>query len=128
MAFAVAIVHLAAHIVGTSELSPHASAQLNMLAPSHVFVIPGIRRPLFTSVLDGLSLSLTVLVATLGAAGLSVLAHAQDERLLKSMARVFALGSSALLFLSISEFFSLQTFVIAMMTMCFALAAVSQEG
>jgi hypothetical protein len=84
-------VHPAAHVFHPYDLSPHASAQLNMVEPTHVFMVPGLRRPTFISVLDGFSLSYAVMFAMIGAAGLAVLAHAwQHELLLRWVARVFA--------------------------------------
>ena len=64
-----------AHLLTPAVSDPHAVVGLGMLQPSHVFIVPGLRRPTFMSVLDGLSLSFAVLVATIGFAGLAVLKH-----------------------------------------------------
>lgn len=129
VAFATALLHLAAHIAGPATVSPHATAGLSMLSPSYVFIVPGLRRPTFVSVIDGLSLSVALLIATIGATGLAVLKHGSESPLLlRGVTRAFAVGSAGLLVISITDYFSMQTFLISVMAMCFALAAVTPEG
>ncbi|MEO7192808.1 MAG: hypothetical protein ABI051_17315 [Vicinamibacterales bacterium] len=128
VAFAVAGVHLAAHVFA-SGISPELVDSLNRAPPPFVFVVPGLWRPTTTSVISGMSLSMALLVTTLGAVGLILLKRGggDDPLLLRGVARAFAVAGVGLLIVSIADFFSLQTFAIAVMAMCFALAAVPQE-
>jgi len=129
VALAVAALQMAAYLVTPTIADPHAVVGLGMLAPGHVFLVPGLRQPTFVGVLDGLSISLAVLVATIGLAGLAVSRQGRDAPLVvRAVARAFALGSALLLAVSIADYFSLQTFFIALMTMCFGMAAVNPEG
>jgi len=127
-AFAAAGVHVAAHVFGLSDLSPHASVGMSMLAPDYVFAVPGPRQPTYRSVVDGLSLSLPLLLATIGAAGLAVSRHGNnDVRLMRSVSAVFAIGLAALLVTSVALFFSALTFALALPAMCFGLACVPES-
>jgi hypothetical protein len=129
VAFATAIVHLAEHVSGLNALGPDAAASINAFPATYVILVPGLHQPTFLSVLNGFSLSLALLVATIGGAGLVVLRYGADQPLLlRGVARVFAIGTGMLLALSIEGFFSVQTFCMATMALCFALSAVSQEG
>jgi hypothetical protein len=129
VAFATAIVHLAEHVSGLNALPPETVAHVNSARATYVVVIPGLHQPTFLGVLNGFSLSLSLLVATIGAAGLVVLKYGADQTLLlRGVSRAFAIGTGILLAISIEGFFSLQTFFMAVMALCFALSAVSQEG
>jgi hypothetical protein len=129
VAFATAIVHLVEHVAGLNTPSPEMVAAIDSLRATYVILIPGLHQPTFLGVFHGFSLSLSLLVATLGAVGLVVLKYAADQPLLlRGVARALALGSGMLLVLSVEGFFSLQTFFIATMALCFALSAVSEGG
>lgn len=129
MAFATALVHLGEHVSGLNGLAPDVAASVNALRATYVIMIPGLHQPTFLGVLNGFSLSLSLLVATIGAAGLVVLKYGSDQPLLlRGVARALAIGTGMLLALSIEGFFSLQTFFMATMALCFALSAVSEGG
>ncbi|MEO8481463.1 MAG: hypothetical protein ABI634_04585 [Acidobacteriota bacterium] len=129
VAFATAIAHLVEHISGLNALAPETVANINTLRATYVILIPGLHQPTFLGVLNGFSLSLSLLVATMGAVGLVVLKYGEDQPLLlRGVARALAIGTGMLLALSIEGFFSLQTFFMATMALCFALSAVSQEA
>ena len=68
VAFATAIVHLAEHVSGLNALPPETVAHVNSAHATYVIVIPGLHQPTFLGVLNGFSLSLSLLVATIGAA------------------------------------------------------------
>ena len=128
MAFVLAAVHLVIHVAGGEGLSPHAQAGMSMMAPDYVVIVPGLRQPTYLGVVDALSLSYALLFATIGAAGLAVVRHGRDDpRLLRGVAGAFAIGSGMALVSSIVLSFSLTTFVLAIVAMCFGLAAVPQE-
>lgn len=128
MAFAVAACQLLVHVAAGSELSPHAVAGLALEPPGYVFLVPGLRQPTFPGVVDALSLSFALLFATIGAAGLAVVRHGQlNPRLLRAVAGALATGTGLALVVSVVLAFSLQTFVLAVVPMCFALATVPPE-
>jgi len=127
-AFAAAALHVAAHVFSMSDLSPHALAGMSLLAPDYVFSLPGLRQPTYLTVVDGLSLSLPLLLATIGAAGLAVARHGNDDaRLMRSVAGVFGIGLAALLVTSVALFFSALTFALALPALCFGLACVPES-
>lgn len=126
-AVAAALLHVSALLVVPGGLSEHATAALAQTSPPHVFRVPGLRQPTFLGVLEGMSLGVPILLASIGAAGLVVARRGSaDPRLVRGVAGAFALGTGALLLLSIAQFFSLLTFVLAIVAMCFALAAVPE--
>jgi hypothetical protein len=128
VAFGVAGLHLVAHVMGGQGAPPHAVAGLRMLPPDYVVSVPGLRQPTYLGVVDALSLTYALLLATVGAAGLAVVRHGKDNsRLLRSVAGVFAIGVSVALVTSIVLSFSLQTFVLAIVAICFGLSAVPEE-
>jgi hypothetical protein len=129
MAFAAALVHLVEHVSGLNALAPEIAAHVNSAPATYVILVPGLHQPTFLGVLNGFSLGLSLLLATIGAAGLVVLKYGADqERLVRGVSRAFAIGTGMLLIVSIEGFFSVQTFVLALVALCFALSAVSQEG
>lgn len=126
---AAAIVHVIEHVSGIRALPPDAAALVGGWAGTYVIPIPGLHQPTLAGVLRGFSLSLSMLLATIGAAGLVVLKYGGEEpRLIRGVSRAFAIGTGALLVISIDGFFSLQTFFLAVTALAFALSAVSQEG
>jgi hypothetical protein len=121
-----AVLHLAIHLATAGPLA--AATSPAGAAPPFVFRIPGLLQPEFAGVFTGFSLSVSLLAATIGAGGLAVIRYGGDnEPLLRGVARAFAIGTAGLLVVSIASFFSLQTFVISLMAMCFGLACVPQE-
>lgn len=123
-----ALVHLAAHVFWVNDLSPHAAAGLGLLPPDYVIRVPGLRQPAYRGVVDGLSLSLPMLLATIGAAGFAVARHGDaNAGLIRGVAGAYAIGVTAVLVTSIVLFFSVQTFAIALPALCFALAAVPES-
>jgi hypothetical protein len=127
-AFGTAVLHLLAHLFAPGGLSAESAEPLRALPPPFVFLVPGSRQPHFTGTVSAFSLVLPLLLTTIGAAGLAVLRYGhRDDALLRGVSRSFALGTAGLLLLSIGEFFSLQTFAISLVAMCFGLASVPQE-
>ena len=128
VAFVVAGLQVLAHVVGGQEASPHAEAGLRMLSPDYVVLVPGLRQPTFLGIVDALSLNYALLLATIGAAGLAVVRHGQgNSKLLRSVAGAFAIGTGMALVTSVALSFSLQTFVLAIVAICFGLSAVPEE-
>jgi tryptophan-rich sensory protein len=98
------------------------------LSPAYVIQVPGLRQPTYLGVVSALSLSYALLFATIGAAGLAVVRHGQHQpKLLRAVAGAFATGTALALVVSVVLSFSLQTFVLAVVPMCFGLAAVPEE-
>jgi hypothetical protein len=129
VAFATAVVHLVEHVSGLNAIPPDTVAHVNAMRATYVILIPGLHQPTFLGVLNGFSLSLSLLLGTIAAAGLVVVKYGADQPLLlRGVSRAFAVGTGMLLFLSIEGFFSLETFFMAVAALCFALSAVSQEA
>jgi hypothetical protein len=129
VSMATAALHVAAYATTPRVTDPHAVVGLGMMPPGHVFLVPGLRQPSFMSVLDGLSLSLAIGVGTIGLAGFAVVKYGTESpRLMRGVSGAFGLGSALLLIVSIADFFSLQSFLIALMAMCFGMSAVNPEG
>lgn len=124
-AIAAAMLHLAAYFAVPADLSTLDAAAV---AAPHVFVVPGMFQPSLLSVTSGLSLSLALLLASIGGAGLAVVRHGGDHaKLLRGVSGAFALGTGALLVVSVAQFFGVLTFVIAVVALCFGLASVPEE-
>lgn len=123
-ALATAVLHVVAHI-----LVPAAAGAVAPGAPApHIVRVPGVLRPDVLSVLNGFSLGVAMLLASIGAAGLAVARHAGDYAvLLRRVAGAFAIGTGGLFVLSVMQFFSLQSFALSIVALCFALAAVPEE-
>lgn len=96
--------------------------------PTYVWAVPGLRQPTFVSVIDAFSLMVAMLMATVGAAGLAVIKHAPPDFIIaRAVARVFAVGTAALLAVSIANAFSVETFFLALLVTCFGLCSVTPE-
>jgi hypothetical protein len=125
LAFATAVVQVAGHLMRPAP-SALAASLAGVTAPYLIFV-PGQDAPTWVQAFDGYSVSMPLLLATLGAAGLAVQKRGyQDATLLRGVARAYAVGSAVLLVVAVISFFSLQAFFIATMALCFALAAVTE--
>lgn len=128
VSFVVAALHAVMHLVGRAELSPHAQAGLAMLSPGYVIPVPGGHPPTFIGVVNALSLTFALSLLTIGAAGLAVVRQYDfTPRLLRGVAGAFALGTGLMLVVSVALAFSLQTFVLALVPICFGLACVPEE-
>lgn len=128
VAVAAAALHVAVHVMVGGDLSPHAEAGMSMLSPDYVVRVPGLRQPTYRGVVDALSLSHALLLATIGAGGLAVARHGQfNPKLLRAVAGAFAIGTGMALITSAVLSFSLETFVLAIVAICFGLAAVPEE-
>ena len=125
VACAAAAVHLVAHILvpGTAGAPDVAGA-----SPPYLILVPGQDVPSARQVSDGFSLALSLLLATLGASGLAVLNRGSaDAMLMRGLSRAYALGIGVVLVVSIMNFFSVQSFFLAIAALCFGLASVSEE-
>lgn len=127
-ALLVAALHAVVHVVGRADLSPHAQAGLTLLPPRFAFAVPGGAAPTFVGELHALSLAFALWFLTIGVAGLVVVRRYDfTPRLLRGVAGAFALGTGLMLVASLVLAFSLQTFLLALVPLCFGLAAVPEE-
>ena len=134
LACATAALHLVAHVAIGGTAAPAAASSVATDAvqpaqevPPYLLLVPGQEWPAREKVADGLSLSLVALLATIGAAGLAVGKRGHgDALLMRGVARAYAVGAAAVLVVSIFDFFSVQTFFLSMVALCFALAAVPE--
>lgn len=128
VALATAVLHMAAHVTGALLTGAGYDPALEVLLPMHVWLVPGLWQPSFAGVLDGFSLTVAMLTATLGAAGLVVMRFSDAEpELTRRVARVFAIGMTMCLLVSIATMFSFETFLVATAALCFGLASVRPE-
>jgi hypothetical protein len=123
-AFAVAALHLVLHVWAAPL--PADVQRLDAVPPPAVIAVPGLLQPRTSGVLAGFSLAVGLFAATMGAAGLVLVKRTTDVVVLRGVARAFALGATGLLLLAILDFFSVLTFAIAAMALCFAMATVSE--
>jgi hypothetical protein len=124
-AFATAAVHLAGHVLASG--AGHDTAVSVERLSGALFLVPGQDPPSPDQVAGGFSLALSLLLGTLAAAGVAVGKRGhEDPTLLRGVAKAYAVGGAVLLVVSILMFFSLQTFFIAAMALCFALASVTE--
>jgi hypothetical protein len=108
-------------------LTTEAALRLGQDPPPFIWRVPGLMHPHAAGAVSGLSLSVALLTATIGAAGLVVAKRADDAVLVRGVARAFAIGTAGLLALSIADSFGVHTFLISVVALCFAMAAVPQE-
>jgi hypothetical protein len=123
-ALATAVLHVGAHLY-----VPLADGAIAAGTPApHVIQVPGLLHPDARSTLNGFSLSIAILLASIGAAGLAVVRYAGDVApLLRRVAGAFALGTTGVLALSILQFFGLLSFPLVIVALCFALACVPEN-
>jgi hypothetical protein len=122
-AFATAVLHLVGHLMFPNQAGVSGIAG----RPPGLFLVPGQDIPTPQNVANGFSLSWALLLATLASAGLAVAKRGyEDTLLLRGVARAYAFGGAVLLVISVQNFFSLQSFLIAIVALCFALAMVPE--
>lgn len=120
-----AVFHLAGHIAGPPEPANETERTLTQLATEYRIAMPGGGERSLMDFLDGFSLAFAVSLAVMGAVGLSVVKRAADDRLLMmAVSRALAAGSLALLVVSLTYWFIVPSFFLAMMTVAFGLASV----
>ncbi len=127
-AIAVALVHLAGHIIGPPSPNTDEGRVIADVAENAQFELPGGARRSLVELLDGLSLAFVALMTTLGAAGLMIQKRSNDAMLLQTVARVFAVCLCGLLIISLTKWFIIPTILIAFVTVAFALASVRQPS
>ena len=126
VSLALSVLLLAGHLFGPG-LTSEAALRLGQDPPPFIWRVPGLMQPHAAGAFNSLSLSVALLTATIGAAGLVVAKRADDAVLVRGVARAFAIGMAGLLAMSIASSFGVQTFVISIVALCFAMAAVPQE-
>jgi len=130
-----AVVLLVAHLAWpVLPLGGSASSLAGAIEGARV-AVPGSAERSVADVLGGLNLVVALLLATMGAAGLVVQARARhDAVLMAAVARTYGVSSVALLGVSLTNFFLVSSFLIALMVISFLVAAVEspelqmQEG
>lgn len=128
-ALVAAAVHLGGHIA--LPLSPvnEAERQLLDLASGYRFAFPGGSERTLMDMLDGFSLTFAVFFASLGAVGLVVARRGQQDALLMyGVAQSAAVASAVTLAISLTHFFIVPNLFIAVVAVCFGVAAVRAPG
>jgi hypothetical protein len=120
-----AILHVAAHLGGPQAPTNDTERQLLELATTYRYTMPGGAERSLMDLTNGLSLTMALLLATMGAVGLIVQKRARhDTTLMLAVARTMTVSSAALLAISLTNFFIVPTLCIAVMVVCFFVASV----
>lgn len=126
--FASAALHMVGHIMGPPAPVNSTEKQLFDLAGSYYFRMPGGAERSMLDFQRGFSLAFSVMFAAFGAVGLIVQKRGQaDAVLVRAVARALALSGLVLLVISLTHFFIVPTLFIALMTVSFAVASVSEH-
>ncbi|HZN10958.1 MAG TPA: hypothetical protein VFC61_04730 [Blastocatellia bacterium] len=128
-----AAITAAVHLIGvlTGPLPPANETEQILLdmASSYQFPLPGGGRRSLMEFVDGFSLSFSLFLATIGGVGLLVARRGvQDPVLMTAVTRALAGFSVVLLVISLTHFFLIPTSFIAVMTVCFVLAALQKPA
>jgi hypothetical protein len=115
--FLTAAIHMVGHVAGSP---PPANATEQQM--------PGGGERSILDFQTGFSLMFATMLATFGAVGLMVVKRGtEDPVLVRGVARAFALSSAVLLVISLTHFFIIPSLFIALMTVSFAVASVSER-
>ena len=126
--FLTAALHMVAHITGPPPPANATEQQILDLITNYYFPMPGGSERSLLDFQSGFSLMFSTLLATLGAAGLMVVKRGTDDPVLvRSVARAFALGGVVMLVISLTHFFIVPSMFIALLTVSFAVASVSER-
>jgi hypothetical protein len=91
------------------------------------FELPGGGSRSLMEFMRGYGLALILFLVVMGGTGLIVAKRGRsDEVLMTAVARVFAVGSAALLVVSLTHWYIIPTICITFFTLCFAMAAVQR--
>jgi hypothetical protein len=125
VAVCAAILHLAGHVVGPPAPANAQERQLRELTDTYQFEVPFGGQRSMRDLYNGFSLSFAVLLAVQGTLGLVVVKRARQDRVLMiAVARAMAVGSVALLGISLVLWHLVASMVILTMTTAFAFASV----
>jgi hypothetical protein len=128
-AIVTAIAHLLAHIALPPTPVNDTERQLLDLAVNYRFAFPGGSERALMDMLNGLSLAFALFFAALGAIGLVVARRGQDDALLMyGVAQSAAVASAVMLAISLAYFFIVPNLFIAVVAVCFGVAAVRAPG
>ena len=128
VAFLTAATHMIGHIAGPPAPVNATEQQIHDLVTNYFFPMPGGGERSIMDFQNGFSLMLATMMATCGAVGLMVVKRgAADPVLVRGVARAFALGGAVLLLISLTHFFIIPSLFIALLTVSFAVASVSER-
>jgi hypothetical protein len=120
-----AAVHLIGHVAGHPPPSNDVERQLEDLATTYRYTLPGGTERSLTDFMNGFSLMFAVQLTAMGVLGLVIIKRGQnDAALMLAASRTLALVSIGLLFISLTHFFIVPTLFIALMAISFAVSAV----
>jgi hypothetical protein len=125
VAIITAAVHMAAHVSGPAEPANDTERRLMELATTHRMSMPGGSERSLMDFMDGFSLAFSVLLVLVGGVGLIVRQRChKDGAAMMAVSRALAGGGLALVVISLSYWFIVPSMFLALMTFCFAFAAV----
>jgi hypothetical protein len=125
VSLATAGLHLAGLVVAPLPGASGPAGDALRAAATAVLVFPDGTERALGDVLVGFSLAYALFIAAVGGVGLAVSRRGRDRMaLMADVSRVLALCCLALLLVSLTYFFLIPTLLIAVMLVCFTLAAV----
>ncbi len=126
--FLTAAIHMVGHVAGSTPPANATEQQIRDLITNYYFPMPGGGERSILDFQTGFSLMFATMLATFGAVGLMVVRRGtEDPVLVRGVARAFALSSAVLLVISLTHFFIIPSLFIALMTVSFAVASVSER-
>jgi len=124
-AIVTALIHLAGYLSGGPQAQNDTERTLFGLLSTYKLPLPGAART-FGELMDGFSLSFSLLLALTGASGLSVVRRAgTDPLLVPALARMNAAATLVLLVISLTYWSLIPTVCVAIITLAFTVSAVS---
>jgi hypothetical protein len=125
VAIITAAVHLAGHVSGPAEPANDLERQLTELATTYRKPMTGGSARSLMDFMNGFSLAFSVFLAMIGGVGLVVRKRChEDGAAMLAVARALAGGGVVLVAISLSYWFIVPSIFLALMTVCFAFAAV----
>jgi hypothetical protein len=120
-----AAVHMVGHVMPPAAPLNDTERQIMDLTTAYRFTLPGGAHRSVVNFLDGFSLMFALGLAGLGCIGLIVQKRGRhDGPLMSGVARALAVTSVGFMVVSLTNFFIIPTFFLAIMAICFLVASV----
>jgi hypothetical protein len=126
VAILTAAVHVFGHVSGPTPPANDTERQLMDLATNYQMAVPGGSGRSLMDFMNGFSLSFAVFLALIGTLGLMIRKRGHgDGPFMRAVSRALAAGGLVLVVISMTYWFVVPSLFLALMTVCFLLAAVA---
>jgi hypothetical protein len=126
VAILTAAVHVYGHVSGPTPPANETERQLMNLANNYQMSVPGGAGRSLMDFMNGFSLSFAVFLALIGTLGLMIRKRGHDDGpFMRAVSRALAGGGLVLVVISMTHWFVVPSLFLALMTVCFMLAAVT---